>query len=148
MNSKINKRRLRPSATQSSPSCTKLLVVQEVCPAVCLVVCPVACLVPLELVVLLVQDPDPLSKKSTKSEIKNTCIYNKPKHFMISLATTTNKRNCNQPALKYNTCESTVLNLLLFKFFFWGPVWTQNFHETFFLWNRACNIAASLSIRT
>merc|ERR1711964_415645 len=89
MNSKINKRRLRPSATQSSPSCTKLLVVQEVCPAVCLVVCPVACLVPLEpleLVVLLVQDPDPLSKKSTKSEIKNTCIYNKPKHFMISLA--------------------------------------------------------------
>merc|ERR1711902_237849 len=80
MNSKINKRRLRPSATQSSPSCTKLLVVQEVCPAVCLVVCPVACLVPLE------QDPDPLSKKSTKSEIKNTCIYNKPKHFMISLA--------------------------------------------------------------
>ena len=115
MNSKINKRRLRPSATQSSPSCTKLLVVQEVCPAVCLVVCPVACLVPLELVVLLVQDPDPLSKKSTKSEIKNTCIYNKPKHFMISLATTTtNKRNCNQPALKYNTCESTVLNLLLF----------------------------------
>merc|ERR1711978_185404 len=84
MNSKINKRRLRPSATQSSPSCTKLLVVQEECP----VVCPVACLVPLELVVLLVQDPDPLSKKSTKSEIKNTCIYNKPKHFMISLATT------------------------------------------------------------
>merc|ERR1711983_75027 len=100
MNSKINKRRLKPSATQSSPSCTKLLVVQEVCPA--------AGLVPLELVVLLVQDPDPLSKKSTKSEIKNTCIYNKPKHFMISLATTTNKRNCNQPALKYNTCESTV----------------------------------------
>merc|ERR1739844_589804 len=86
MNSKINKRRLRPSATQSSPSCIKLLVVQEVCPVVCLVVCPVACLVPLELVVLLVQDPDPLSKKSTKSEIKNTCIYNKPKHFMISLA--------------------------------------------------------------
>merc|ERR1711994_463721 len=81
MNSKINKRRLRPSATQSSPSCTKLLVVQEECPAV-----------------LLVQDPDPLSKKSTKSEIKNTCIYNNPKHFMISLATTTNKRNCNQPA--------------------------------------------------
>ena len=125
MNSKISKRRLRPSATQSSPSCTKLLVVQEVCPAVCLVVCPVACLVPLELVVLLVQDPDPLSKKSTKSEIKNTCIYNKPKHFMISLATTTNKRNCNQPALKYNTCESTVLNLELFHFFRSGGLNTE-----------------------
>merc|ERR550539_1197459 len=77
MNSKINKRSVRPSATQSSPSCTKLLVVQEACPAVCLVVCPVACLVPPEQVVPLEPDLDQLLKKSTKSEIeKYMHLYN------------------------------------------------------------------------
>merc|ERR1712083_938790 len=47
-NTRINKRRLRVSATQSLPSCIKLpedhLEVQEVCPEVCqedLEVCPV-----------------------------------------------------------------------------------------------------------
>merc|ERR1719414_919029 len=81
MNSKTNRKKLRPFAT---PSCIKLLVVQVECPVVCLEVCQVACLVLVELEVPLEQDPDQLSRKSTKSE-KNSCIY--ISHFMISLQT-------------------------------------------------------------
>merc|ERR1711981_393783 len=66
MNSKTNRKKLRPFATPSSPSCIKLLVVQEECPVVCLEVC----LVVLELEVPLEPDPDQLSRKSTKSEKK------------------------------------------------------------------------------
>merc|ERR1712241_1362024 len=54
MNSKTNRKKLRPFATPSSPSCIKLLVEQEV---------------PLE------QDPDQLSRKSTKSEKKFMHLY-------------------------------------------------------------------------
>merc|ERR1711981_604054 len=94
MNSKTNRRKLRPFATPSSPSCIKLLVVQVECPVVCLEVCQVACLVLVELEVPLEQDPDQLSRKSTKSEKKNSCIY--ISHFMISLHKQKFK-DCNSP---------------------------------------------------
>merc|ERR1712194_550818 len=58
MNTKTNKRRLKAFATQSLPSFTRQQEVpQEVCPQV-LEVCQVQVHPP-------VQDPDPLSKKST-----------------------------------------------------------------------------------
>merc|ERR1712083_1119577 len=76
MNSKTNRRKSRPFATPLSPSCIKLLVVQVECPVVCQEVCQVACLVLVELEVPLEQDPDQLSRKSTKSEKKfmHLCI--------------------------------------------------------------------------
>merc|ERR1711956_27628 len=72
MNTKTNKRRLKAFATQSLPSFTRQQEVpQVVCPEVCpqvLEVCQVQ-------VQPQVQDPDPLSKRST-----NTCslLDNKP----------------------------------------------------------------------
>merc|ERR1712079_626853 len=57
-----SRRRSRECATQSSPSCTRLLaVLQVVCQEECLAVCPVACpelLVP--------EVPDPPSRRSIK----------------------------------------------------------------------------------
>merc|ERR1712241_802220 len=75
MNSKTSRKKLRPFATPSSPSCIKLLVVQVECPVVCLEVCPVACLVLVELEVPLEPDLDQLSRKSTKSEKKFMHLY-------------------------------------------------------------------------
>merc|ERR1712080_527914 len=97
MNSKTNRRKLRPFTTPSSPSCIKLLVVQVECPVVCLEVCQEACLVLVELEVPLEQDPDQLSRKSTKSEKKFMHLY----IALYDIITNTKFKDCNSPYQLY-----------------------------------------------